>query len=572
MSSILGRTIIIDNIDNGIFLSKKYKYMYKVVTLDGELINAGGALTGGSVNKKSGGIFSRGREIKDIYENIGILEENINKNKNVIQNKEEILANIQKNIEQDRETLNKITLEKIKLESDISQINEYIKDLENIIKNSYNDIEAINNQLKESYVDNESLEQQLNTINKDIKNLKEYILTFESKIEEEKINKDTSFNYINQLNLDIKEIEYQIENSNKDIHRFNDDIDTLKQTNISLDSKIKDNNDKQDILNENIRYIQKNIDNLKEKSNNLKERINILQQEKNNINDNINNLSKDISSINKNILDIENKKVKAEARKENIEEKIEILCDNMWQEYEITYASACNDYENINLSFDELKKEENKFKAKISSLGNVNVGAIEEYKIVKERYELNIKQREDILKADDDLKDIIATLITEMEEQFKRQFSLINKNFSKVFSDMFGGGKAELILADKDNILTSGIDIVAQPPGKNLQSLTLLSGGERTLTAMSLLFAILRMKPSPFCVLDETEAALDDANVLRYANFLKKFSKDNQFILITHKTGTMEIADILYGITMEEQGVSKVISVELKDAKEYEKI
>ena len=572
MSSILGRTIIIDNIDNGIFLSKKYKYMYKVVTLDGELINAGGALTGGSVNKKSGGIFSRGREIKDIYENIGILEENINKNKNVIQNKEEILANIQKNIEQDRETLNKITLEKIKLESDISQINEYIKDLENIIKNSYNDIEAINNQLKESYVDNESLEQQLNTINKDIKNLKEYILTFESKIEEEKINKDTSFNYINQLNLDIKEIEYQIENSNKDIHRFNDDIDTLKQTNISLDSKIKDNNDKQDILNENIRYIQKNIDNLKEKSNNLKERINILQQEKNNINDNINNLSKDISNINKNILDIENKKVKAEARKENIEEKIEILCDNMWQEYEITYASACNDYENINLSFDELKKEENKFKAKISSLGNVNVGAIEEYKIVKERYELNIKQREDILKADDDLKDIIATLITEMEEQFKRQFSLINKNFSKVFSDMFGGGKAELILADKDNILTSGIDIVAQPPGKNLQSLTLLSGGERTLTAMSLLFAILRMKPSPFCVLDETEAALDDANVLRYANFLKKFSKDNQFILITHKTGTMEIADILYGITMEEQGVSKVISVELKDAKEYEKI
>ena len=244
----------------------------------------------------------------------------------------------------------------------------------------------------------------------------------------------------------------------------------------------------------------------------------------------------------------------------------------MWEEYEITYASACSNYKNINLSFEDLKKQENNIKSKISKLGNVNVGAIEEYKIVKERYDFNIQQREDILKADDDLKNIIATLVTEMEQQFKQQFYLINKNFSQVFSEIFGGGKAELILVDENNILTSGVDIVAQPPGKNLQNLNLLSGGERTLTAMSLLFAILRMKPSPFCVLDEIEAALDDANVLRYTKFLKNIANDNQFILITHKTGTMEISDVLYGVTMEEQGVSKVISVQLEDAKEYDKI
>ncbi len=240
----------------------------------------------------------------------------------------------------------------------------------------------------------------------------------------------------------------------------------------------------------------------------------------------------------------------------------------MWEDYEITYASACNDYERINLSFEDLKLEENKYKNKISKLGNVNVGAIEEYKSIKDRYDTNIKQREDILRADKDLKDIISSLIKGMEDQFKSQFCLINKNFNKVFCDMFGGGKAELVLSDKNNILTSGIDIVAQPPGKNLQSLTLLSGGERTLTAMSLLFAILIMKPSPFCILDETEAALDDINVLKYANFLKRFSKDNQFIIITHKTGTMEIADVLYGVTMQEQGISKIISVELKEIKE----
>ncbi len=572
MSNILGRTIIIDNIDNGIALSKKYKYMYKVVTLDGELINAGGALTGGSISKKSAGIFSRGREIKDIFEKVCVLEEKINKNIDFIQKKEEEQSNIQKNIEKNRESLNKISLEKIRIESDINQADEYIKDLENNIKNSSDYIVNINEQLKETYIDNNSLEEQLNNINKEIKVLKENILTFESKLEEERLNKDTSFNYINRLKIDIKDIEYQIESSNREIIRLNTDIDNLKEVNLSLDIKIKENNGKKDILNKNIIYVQKNIDTLKGKSVNLKNSINNLQQEKNNINNNINNITNDIAITNRNKLDIENKKVKAEAKKENIEERIDLLCDNMWQEYEITYASACNDYENINLSFDELKKEESIFKAKITSLGTVNVGAIEEYKVLKERYDLNIKQREDILKADDDLKNIISTLVMEMEEQFKKQFSLINKNFNKVFSDMFGGGKAELILSDENNILTSGIDIVAQPPGKNLQSLTLLSGGERTLTAMSLLFAILIMKPSPFCVLDETEAALDDANVLRYSNFLKNFSKDNQFILITHKTGTMEIADILYGVTMEEQGVSKVISVELKDAKEYEKV
>ena len=572
ISSLLGRTIVIDNIDNGIELSKKYKYMYKVVTLDGELINAGGALTGGFISKKAGGIFSRNREIKDIFENICVLEQNINNNTQIINKKEQEQEHIQNKIEENREKLNNITLDKIKIESDINQTKEYIQDLEKNIENSNKELNDINNQIKNNSLDDESLENNLKEINKEIENLKEYILNFENKLEEEKNDKDTRFNYINQLKIDIKEIEYQIDTFNKDIFRLNSEIDNLKNTNINLDNSIQTNNEKKDILNQNISYIQKNIEQLKEKHNNMKNNISILQQEKNNINDNINNISNDILKTTTNIADIESQKIKIEAKKESLEEKIENLTDIMWQDYEITYASACNDYERIDMSFEELKKEESNFKRKISNLGNVNVSSIEEYKMVRQRYDLNIKQREDILKADDDLKDIISTLVKEMEIQFKKQFSLINKNFSKVFSDIFGGGSAELVLVDEDSILTSGIDIVAQPPGKNLQSLTLLSGGERTLTAMSLLFAILRMKPSPFCVLDETEAALDDANVIRYANFLKRFSKDNQFILITHKTGTMEIADILYGVTMQEQGVSKVISVELKDAKEYEKI
>ncbi|WP_250277907.1 chromosome segregation protein SMC [[Clostridium] colinum] len=572
MSNILGKTIIVDNIDNGINLAKKYKYAYKIVTLDGELINAGGALTGGSISKKTGGIFSRGREIKNIFENICILEQKINQNKYIIQQKEEEQLNIEKNIEKDREKLNNISLEKIKIEGAINQTIEYLEELENSIKNNFKEKDEINTELKEGHFDNDILEEKLLNINKEIEELKKYMSNFSTKLEEEKLIKETNFSYINKLKIDIKEIEYQIENENKNIERLQQEIEELKKLNDLLEVDIKAKIEKQKNVEKDISYIQKNIYDLEQQYNNIKNKINILQQEKAIINYNINNISNDILKIANNISDTENKKTKLEVKIENIEDKIEILSDNMWKDYEITYASACNDYDKISLSFEELKKEENIYKNKISSLGNVNVGAIEEYKIAKERYDLNIKQREDILKADDDLKDIIATLVKEMEEQFKRQFSLINKNFRKVFSDIFGGGMAELILIDENNILTSGIDIVAQPSGKNLQSLTLLSGGERTLTAVSLLFAILIMKPSPFCVLDETEAALDDANVLRYAKFLKKFSKDNQFIIITHKTGTMEIADTLYGVTMEEQGVSKVISVELRDAKEYEKV
>ena len=568
LSNILGRTIIVDNIENGINFSKKYKYMYKIVTLDGELIHKGGALTGGSISKKTGGILSRAREIKSIFENISILEKNIDKNKHSIIKKQQEKNIIQKRIEEAREKLNNISLEKIKVEGEIIKANEYIKDLEESLKNYHKEKEDIKTKEEESHIDSYALEKQLVKINSEIEFLKKYVSTFKDKLEEDKIDKDTNFNYINKLKIEIKEIEYELQNNSKDKARLEEDIVHLKNDNNRLDEYIKENEEKHNILNENITNIKENIYSLKEKNVSLINKINDLHQEKIAINQEIDVISKDIIKISNNILDLQAKKTKLDLKRESTEKSIENFIDNMWNEYEITYASACNDYERLNLNFETLKNQENNYKKEISSLGNVNLNSIEEYKIIKDRYEFNIKQKDDIIKADDDLKDIIKNLVLGMENQFKEQFNLINKNFNKVFSDMFGGGKAELILSDKANILASGIDIVAQPPGKNLQSLTLLSGGERTLTAMSLLFAILMMKPSPFCILDEIEAALDDANVLRYAKFLKRFSKDNQFILITHKTGTMEIADVLYGVTMEEQGVSKVISVELKEAKE----
>jgi chromosome segregation protein len=234
----------------------------------------------------------------------------------------------------------------------------------------------------------------------------------------------------------------------------------------------------------------------------------------------------------------------------------------VWEEDELT-PNNVDDYkkpENVALT----QRKVNNLRADIEELGSVNVDAIEEYKNLKDRYDFMCEQRLDLEDGMSKLKKVIQDMTNIMKEQFAKQFEIINKNFGEVFKELFGGGKAELSLTDPENILECGIDINVQPPGKKLQNMTLLSGGERAFTAIALLFAILRINPSPFCVLDEIEAALDDVNVYRYADYLKKFTKDTQFLVITHRKGTMEAADTVYGITMEENGISKLLSMKLK--------
>ena len=233
----------------------------------------------------------------------------------------------------------------------------------------------------------------------------------------------------------------------------------------------------------------------------------------------------------------------------------------MWEEYELT-PNKCEGYERPK-NIASTQKEVNSLRQKIKNLGSINIDSIEEYKQTKERYDTMCVQRLDIENSITKLRKIITEMTTVMKEQFEENFKIINKNFNEVFSELFGGGKAELILTDEENILECGIEIKVQPPGKKLQNMTLLSGGEKAFTAIALLFSILKINPSPFCVLDEIEAALDDVNVFRYADYLKKFSKETQFLVITHRKGTMEAADTVYGITMEENGISKLLSMKM---------
>lgn len=265
-----------------------------------------------------------------------------------------------------------------------------------------------------------------------------------------------------------------------------------------------------------------------------------------------------------NISHLKNEVFRLETKKARLEEERARLFQKIWDDYELTYSEAKACVPEIT-DEEKLQKEAIQRREAMKKLGTVNIDAIEEYQKAMNRHEFMIEQKEDIRQAEEKLRQIIAELSRRMEEQFREEFDIISKNFDLVFREMFGGGKAYLRLSDEEDILESGIEIIAQPPGKNLQNMSLLSGGERALTAIAILFAILKMKPSPFCILDEIEAALDDANVKRYAQYLKHFSRETQFIVITHRKGTMEAADILYVITMQEQGVSKVVSVDLRD-------
>lgn len=565
ISYLLGKIVVIDNIDAAIEFSKKYKYNYKVVTVEGELINPGGALSGGSINKKSAGIFSRSREIsileKDIEE-INIKLKKINEDtikkenefNNLINQIDSIKINLQDIVINNNDTDNKInnteniinelTGKQSNLNIELNQLNTQIKDSQDILDNYKNEID--------------SLEQNIDNMHKLLDNCQNNIMS-------DKNYKELQNKEITDLKISINEIEINLNTFKSDIERIKIEILNSEKENIDLNKELEICHQSEGVETDKINLLENEIILLKQQFENIQNQINELNNDKIKVSSEIENIDSSLKDSSDTILNLKNELTRFELKKESIEKKNNELYDLMWDNYEITYVGATK-YEKLNLTVSQLSLEEKSLKSEIKLLGNVNVNASEDYDNVKNRYEFLKTQKIDIINAENNLRNIISELEILMKEQFREQFKLIDKNFSKVFHEMFGGGTAHLKLSDENDILNSGIEIVVQPPGKNLQSMSLLSGGERALTAMSLLFAILIMKPSPFCILDEIEAALDDSNVKRYADFLKKFSNETQFILITHRKGTMEAADILYGVTMQEQGVSKLISVKFTEA------
>lgn len=561
----LANTVVVDNIDNAIMLSKKIKNSLRIVTLSGELIAQTGSITGGKTASRSGGvigrkekiaelekvIYNKQSELEEFKKDISKLEDERNNIKEelsqITPNKEALvieIATLTEKRENIRKEIEKIENQKQSFTQVLEEINKNLENMEKSLEDNNQEIFNIDvqNAKQQEEIDeytrfNRERQKELDTLNEDVVNLKISLSSFDetvSSIDEmrEKIQNDIS-NFENTITKKNDEI-VQI---NEQIKQYNEEIIQIKET-IENSSKIKE---------------QYSTD-----TDALKEEKSKYEQDMEQIDTSIVNTLNTLNSI-------KEEKAKVESRKIKFEMELTNLKNKMWEEYELTVSSSkalITDNEEINVK--QVEKDANRIRKEIKDLGEVNISSIEEYKSTKERYDFILNQKNDLEETKKKLENLISNMTSIMKQQFTKNFKLITENFNATFKKLFGGGKAELKLSDENDVLNSGIEIEVQPPGKKLQSMSLLSGGERALTATALLFAILQIKSPPFCILDEIEAALDDVNVHRFAEYIKEYSKKNQFIVITHRKGTMEVASSVYGVTMQEYGISKVVSMKLK--------
>ena len=560
VQSLLGRTVIVENMDVAINVSKKFKYSFKVVTLDGDVVNPSGQMSGGSVAKKTTSILSRSREIEELKK---VVEELKAKHEQAIKDLEDYKKSVEtalgefdetnRNLQQVEILFATETQKMTEIDNNIDRINKKVsllrgekEGLEEAIKTGNTDIEAINAIIKNADLENEEMQKEvdefaekngeqqraIDDLNSDIVDLKISVSSFD----------ESSLSIDEMLNM----LDQEINNCIQNVESKSQERERLLVENDEMKAKI-------DEIKNTIENSDKIVVEFEEKINNLKAERETKNTESIEVDNKIESQFKTLEILKEQIN-------KQDIKKTKLETDIETIQNKMWEEYETTPNTATL-YAEIGPG---TGKEVESLKNDIKKLGTINVNAIEEYKTLKDRFDFLSIQKEDLENSERSLNKIIADMVEIMKIQFSTQFAVINKNFSEVFKELFGGGNATLRLSDESNVLESGIEIEVQPPGKKLQNMMLLSGGERALTAIALLFAILKLSPSPFCILDEIEAALDDVNVYRYADYLKKFSEKTQFLVVTHRKGTMEAANTIYGVTMQEHGISNLFSMQLE--------
>ena len=559
--NLLGRTIIVENMDSAIALAKANNYSFRIVTLDGDVINPSGAISGGSVAQKTVNILGRSREIDELKVKLKEIKHEIDK---ITKQKEEYSANITDTIEESarlEKNLQEIEITYATKKQELDMIDGQITKLEEKMAKLKKQIEDIDIEKKNIETSKEGVNQVIQNLEKEMSDLNAEIAEFAI------LNKDDQ-TYIDNLNTDITDLKISVSSFDESGTSLDEMIERIEQdiqnANKNIDSKLQEiENTKQETIKteEAIIGFEQDIENIKSEVSNSSEKIETLKQEKIEKNEELDKIETVIEEQYNILNGLKEQIVKVESKKSKQEQDLEDLINRLWEEYELTPNNA-GEYkkpDNVQLA----QKQTNELRKEIIDLGSINIDAIEDYKKMQERYDFMNEQRFDLEESITKLRNVISEMTITMQKQFEEKFKQINRNFNEVFIELFGGGKAELILEDESNVLECGIDIRVQPPGKKLQNMMLLSGGEKALTAIAILFAILKINPAPFCILDEIEAALDDVNVGRYAMYLKKFSDDTQFLVITHRKGTMEIADTVYGVTMEENGISKLLSMKL---------
>lgn len=559
---LLGRTVVVDHIDHGIALSRKYRQTLRIVTIEGDLITPGGAMTGGAF-KNSSNLLSRRREIEELEKTVRRLKDEMVETETALNASKQKRTGSYGILEQIKEQLQELYVKQNTAKMNLEQAKSQRVTAKEEIDQIYREGTDLEQQMKEIRENQESIQVELEISESLERDISSQIEIWQQETEQARKEENDAMHKNETIHLTCagleQKLEFLVENTERlseELGKSAEALEELKRNKNDMSGEIAAKEQK-------ILEIEETISNSKELFEEIKAAIAEDTKTKEMLLQKHKAFLQQRESLQKRMGDLDKEIFRLTNQKETCEEASEKQTNYMWEEYELTYYSAKEQRDETLVDLADIKKQIQNLKTEIRGLGSVNVNAIEDYKNVSERYEFLKTQQQDLVEAEKTLLAIIDELDAAMRAQFQERFAEIQKEFDQVFKQLFGGGKGTLELMEEEDILEAGIRIIAQPPGKKLQNMMQLSGGEKALTAISLLFAIQNLKPSPFCLLDEIEAALDDNNVVRFAQYLHKLTKNTQFIVITHRRGTMTAADRLYGITMQEKGVSTLVSVDL---------
>lgn len=567
VGNLLGNIIIAKDLAGANKIAKQVNYRYRIVTLEGDVVSPGGSMSGGSLKQKSNSLLSRQREIDSLTDKVGTmekqtlqLEEKVNELRSKVTKKKEILESLQTEGELLREQEQELKASLREVEMEEKSLNDRLQ-LYDREKNSYeSERSAADSRLTD-------LQKKLDLALKSGKELEKTIADLTEKKKSNQSSKEELREALTRLKIKAAELEQQVANQREKCLRIQEDFHEVevksKETEEDywlLEEEMNSSSSGEDSLDEQIQQRRHEKNNaLKLIAERRKERTDSFRS--------IESMEIGLKEAKRQYKQLHDGLRTEEVSINRLDVELESRLTHLREEYGLSYEGAKLKHR-LEIPLQDAKRKVKLIKMAIEELGAVNIGAIEEYDRVSQRFDFLTEQRNDLTEAKDTLYGVISEMDEEMKNRFEETFTSIRSHFGVIFKELFGGGRADLVLTQPDDMLLTGVDIMAQPPGKKLQQLGLLSGGERALTAIALLFAILKVRPVPFCILDEVEAALDDANVNRFAKFLRAFSKETQFIVVTHRKGTMEEADVLYGVTMQESGVSKLVSVRLEETKE----
>ena len=559
---LLGRVLVVDTIDHAIALAKKNHYSLHIVTLEGEYLSPGGSMTGGAF-KNSSNLLARKREIEELETKVASIQKELSELKN---RREDIQTAIELNADELEETKDKLQ-EKYLLQNtakmNVDQAKQQRNESEAVFSGLMGEKEQIEQQIEEIGNNKKQILDEIEYSKKREQEINDEAAAFQKILDEQaKLENDAS-QKLSNIQLETANMKQKVEFAQLNIDRINGEIEKFDAERVELVENAKQSKEDAKKKQQDIEEIKKTIAASGESHGKLEEELKESIAKKEQMSADYRGFFQKQEEISKRCNDLDKEIFRLNNQREKLKEAGEYQTNYLWEEYELTPHAALELKNDIYEDLTALKKMVAEVKDEIRKLGDVNVNAIEEYKEVSERYQFLKTQHDDLVEAEQTLVGIIEDLDNGMRKQFSEKFAEIQKEFDASFKHLFGGGHGTLELVEDEDILECGIRIIAQPPGKKLQNMMQLSGGEKALTAIALLFAIQALKPSPFCLLDEIEAALDDSNVTRFASYLNKLTKNTQFIVITHRRGTMAAADRLYGITMQEKGVSTLVSVNL---------